>query len=453
MMEDCTACQEKGSTTLIEVFDTSSKSLSIEENLKTGMKKLCSHCVMGKIVPLMITDEKGCSVWQMCKVQHKCKEKEGTFTVISADGQTQEKVSIPSKPFTEYIAHFKRASQLNTQKYPLHDFSPRPLLSTRALPPALPPAFTSISSFDEDDDWSLDRMIPRIGISNHVSPSRQILSAPSSPTTAIVTPSSSGTTNSKRKRTSSEVDSSPKAIPCPWTTEEDQELVALVEKGGSGEQNNSPKWSDIAQAITTQRTGKQCRERYLNHLKPRLRFEDWTAPEDSLLIRLYGTMGTKWAQMAKIMNGRTDNHIKNRFHHIRRKLEKDVSRIVKMRNINQISQLIRMDCLPKIPSIHEKHSDFAMKVCQALPYLAADSVANDQDDSKNSNGFGPMVFVSESGGGKSCSRCHFIIPSYQTGRRRCQRTHWCETCTKIPSYVEGNMLRQCLNLRKWKEKK
>jgi len=124
-----------------------------------------------------------------------------------------------------------------------------------------------------------------------------------------------------------------------------------------------------------------------------------------------------------------------------------------MRNINQISQLIRIDYLPQISALNEQHSDFATKVCQALPYLAADSVADDGNDSKKANGFGPMVLVSENGGGKSCNRCHFIVPSYQTGRRLCQRTHWCEACTRIPSYVEGDMLRQCLNLRKWKDKK
>jgi len=406
---------------------------------------------MGKVVPLMITDQKGCSVWQMCKIQHQCKEEDGMFTIVSADGQIQERVHIPAKPFADYISHFKKASQLNGEKYPFRDLGSRLLLPTRTLPPPLPPAFTSISSFDEDDDWSLDSMIPCTGSSDQVSPSRQTASTPSSPTKAIiVTPSSS--TASKRKRSSSEVGSSPKAIPRPWTTQEDKELVALVEKGDSGEQNNSPKWSDIAQAMTTDRTGKQCRERYLNHLKPRLRFEDWTVAEDSLLVRLHGAMGTKWAQMAKIMNGRTDNHIKNRFHHIRRKLEKDVSRIIKMRNINQISQLIRVECLPKVRLLDGKHSDFAGKVCQALPYLAADSfVDNDANGSKKVSDFGPMELVSEKGGGERCARCHFIIPSYQTGRRRCQRTYWCEACTRIPSYVEGDMLRQCLNLRKWKE--
>ena len=61
------------------------------------------------------------------------------------------------------------------------------------------------------------------------------------------------------------------------------------------------------------RIGKQCRERWHHHLNPQVIKRKWTAQEDMTIIELYLKLGTKWAQMAKHVPGRTDNQIKNRF--------------------------------------------------------------------------------------------------------------------------------------------
>jgi hypothetical protein len=47
-----------------------------------------------------------------------------------------------------------------------------------------------------------------------------------------------------------------------WTTEEHDKLAYLVDKWGS-EKN----WAKVAEEMPG-RTGKQCRERWLNHMKP-----------------------------------------------------------------------------------------------------------------------------------------------------------------------------------------
>jgi hypothetical protein len=120
-------------------------------------------------------------------------------------------------------------------------------------------------------------------------------------------------------------------------------LIQLVEEGPQ-----PTKWSDVALRVGD-RTGKQCRERYLNHLTPKLRVEEWSAQEDVTLCKLYQIMGSKWAVMAKIIKGRTDNNIKNRFHHIRRRLEKEVSKIVKNRKIEEVASLIRIDSIRRFP--------------------------------------------------------------------------------------------------------
>eukprot|EP00775_Hariotina_reticulata_P002069 gene2069-2389_t len=96
----------------------------------------------------------------------------------------------------------------------------------------------------------------------------------------------------------------PQLIKGGWTKEEDAQIISLVEQHGA------KKWSLISSYLPG-RIGKQCRERWHNHLNPDIKKHDWTAEEDEQLVLLHAQIGNQWALLARHMGGRTDNSIKN----------------------------------------------------------------------------------------------------------------------------------------------
>lgn len=96
-----------------------------------------------------------------------------------------------------------------------------------------------------------------------------------------------------------------------WSTTEDNLLNELVKLHGTNY------WPSIAQLLPG-RNGKQCRERWMYHLNPDIKKGSWSEEEDHTIVEMHKVLGTQWAKIAKVLPGRSDGNVKNRFYALER---------------------------------------------------------------------------------------------------------------------------------------
>lgn len=96
-----------------------------------------------------------------------------------------------------------------------------------------------------------------------------------------------------------------------WKKEEDDIITQCVQVG-------KKKWSEIA-ALIPGRIGKQCRERWLNHLDPTIKKGPFSEEEMRILMEMHAEHGTKWSEIAKHLPGRSENTLKNKWNCMNRR--------------------------------------------------------------------------------------------------------------------------------------
>ncbi|KAI3846130.1 hypothetical protein MKW98_015499 [Papaver atlanticum] len=102
----------------------------------------------------------------------------------------------------------------------------------------------------------------------------------------------------------------------PWLEEEDERLATFVTLMGER------RWDSIAKVSGLRRSGKSCRLRWMNYLRPDLKHGQMNAEEERMILQLQHRWGNKWSKIARKLPGRTDNEIKNYWRtHLRKKTQ------------------------------------------------------------------------------------------------------------------------------------
>ena len=108
-----------------------------------------------------------------------------------------------------------------------------------------------------------------------------------------------------------------------WTANEDRKLIQLADEFGHA-------WKKIATSLVG-RNGKQCRERFVNHLDVGIKKGAWSEEENKMLQSLQSRYGNKWAYMSTIIRGRTACEVKNRFNAMSKRTQKQNEKLNKVK--------------------------------------------------------------------------------------------------------------------------
>ncbi|XP_038977104.1 transcription factor MYB2-like [Phoenix dactylifera] len=144
----------------------------------------------------------------------------------------------------------------------------------------------------------------------------------------------------------------------PWTVEEDLKLINYITVHGDG------RWNTLARCAGLKRTGKSCRLRWLNYLRPDVRRGNITPEEQLLILELHSRWGNRWSKIAQHLPGRTDNEIKNYW---RTRVQKQAKQLQCDVNSKKFKDAMRYIWMPRLVERIRAASGSSLQASNPLP--------------------------------------------------------------------------------------
>ncbi|KAK9086237.1 hypothetical protein Syun_028631 [Stephania yunnanensis] len=194
----------------------------------------------------------------------------------------------------------------------------------------------------------------------------------------------------------------------PWTVEEDLLLMNYIANHGEG------RWNLLAEAAGLKRTGKSCRLRWLNYLRPDVRRGNITLEEQLKILELHYRWGNRWSKIAQHLPGRTDNEIKNYW---RTRVQKQAKQLQCDVNSKLFKDTMRYIWIPRLMERIQAQRGGGTASLEALPQLcgaADDGVSQSYTQDENSStaassdsmGTSQMSMVSDFTAETSSTNCY-----------------------------------------------
>ncbi|OWM68000.1 transcription factor MYB62 [Punica granatum] len=157
----------------------------------------------------------------------------------------------------------------------------------------------------------------------------------------------------------------------PWTREEDNLLLHYIARHGEG------RWNLLAKCAGLKRTGKSCRLRWLNYLKPDVKRGNLSPQEQLLILELHYKWGNRWSKIAQHLPGRTDNEIKNYW---RTRVQKQARQLNVESSSKRFLDVVRLFWMPALLQKTNSHDSTTSSIPSSITSPSTSSISPPSQD-------------------------------------------------------------------------